>query len=144
MTNSPDESTTVAAILAKSPSLGLTIPEDTSFQHWLAVGKHLALADNALAWQIGIGGFTASTAIAIALLPSVEKDGAARASAHVGIIQQWPVLLKRDGAVTFLPSAIIERWRCCRPRMQIGGSIGRKSRFATAASRAQPESCAAR
>ena len=32
MTNSPDESTTVAAILAKSPSLGLTIPEDTSFQ----------------------------------------------------------------------------------------------------------------
>src|SRR5215831_12455307 len=53
MTNSPDESTTVAVILAKSPSLGLTIPEDTSFQHWLAVGKHLALADNALAWRVG-------------------------------------------------------------------------------------------
>ena len=53
MTNSPDESTTVAAILAKSPSLGLMIPEDTSFQHWLAVGKHLALADNALAWRVG-------------------------------------------------------------------------------------------
>src|SRR5262249_159283 len=53
MTNPPDESTTVAAILAKSPSLGLMIPEDTSFQHWLAVGKHLALADNALAWRIG-------------------------------------------------------------------------------------------
>jgi hypothetical protein len=53
MTNSLDESTTVAAILAKSPSLGLTIPEDTSFQHWLAVGKHLALADNALAWRVG-------------------------------------------------------------------------------------------
>ena len=45
--------TTVAAILAKSPSLGLTIPGDTSFQHWLAVGKHLALADNALAWRLG-------------------------------------------------------------------------------------------
>src|SRR5262249_26628962 len=53
MTNSPDESTTVAVILAKSPLLGLTIPEDTSFQHWLAVGKHLALADNALAWRVG-------------------------------------------------------------------------------------------
>ena len=53
MINSSDDSTTVAAILAKSPPLGLTIPEDTSFQHWLAVGKHLALADNALAWRIG-------------------------------------------------------------------------------------------
>jgi hypothetical protein len=82
--------------------------------------------------------------MASALLSSVEEDGAVRASAHVGIMQQWPVPLKRHGAVTFFLSAITARWRCGRPRMQIGGSIGRKSRFATAASRAQPESCAAR
>ena len=107
MTNSLDESTTVAAILAKSPSLGLTIPEDTSFQHWLAVGKHLALADNALAWRVGdwwiYGEHRYGDRIA-----RMERF---RASAHVGIMQQWPVPLKRHGAVTFFPSAITERWR---------------------------------
>ena len=49
MTNPSDENNTVDAILAQSPPLGLDIPEGTSFEHWLALGKHLALADNALA-----------------------------------------------------------------------------------------------
>jgi hypothetical protein len=49
----PDENSTVDAILAKSPPLGLEIPKDITFEHWLAVGKHLALADHALAWRIG-------------------------------------------------------------------------------------------
>ena len=53
MTNPSDENNTVDAILAQSPPLGLDIPEGTSFEHWLALGKHLALADNALAWRIG-------------------------------------------------------------------------------------------
>ena len=53
MTNPSDENNTVDAILAQSPPLGLEIPEGTSFEHWLALGKHLALADNALAWRIG-------------------------------------------------------------------------------------------
>ena len=39
--------------MAQSPPLGLDIPEGTSFEHWLALGKHLALTDNALAWRIG-------------------------------------------------------------------------------------------
>jgi hypothetical protein len=49
----PDENSTVDAILAKSPPFALEIPENISFEHWLAVGKHLALTDNALAWRIG-------------------------------------------------------------------------------------------
>ena len=53
MTNPSDENNTVDAILAQSPPLGLDIPEGTSFEHWLALGKHLALADNALAWRVG-------------------------------------------------------------------------------------------
>jgi hypothetical protein len=53
VTNPSDENNTVDAILAQSPPLGLDIPEGTSFEHWLALGKHLALADNALAWRIG-------------------------------------------------------------------------------------------
>src|SRR5215813_13451707 len=40
-------------------------------------------------------------------------------------MQQWPVPLKRHGGVTFFPSATTETWRCCRPMMQIGGSIER-------------------
>ncbi len=46
MTNPPDQGNTVDAILAKSPPLSLDIPEGTSFEHWLALGKHLALVDN--------------------------------------------------------------------------------------------------
>jgi hypothetical protein len=53
LTNPSDENNTVDAILAQSPPLGLDIPEGTSFEYWLAFGKHLALADNALAWRIG-------------------------------------------------------------------------------------------
>jgi len=53
LTNPSNENNTVDAILAQSPSLGLDIPEGTSFEHWLALGRHLALADNALAWRIG-------------------------------------------------------------------------------------------
>jgi len=53
LTNPSDENNTVDAILAQSPPLGLDIPEGTSFEHWLALGKHLALADNALAWRVG-------------------------------------------------------------------------------------------
>ena len=53
MASLPNENSTIDAILAKSPPLGLAIPENISFEHWLAVGKHLALADNALAWRIG-------------------------------------------------------------------------------------------
>jgi hypothetical protein len=53
LANPPDENSTVEVILANSPSLGLNIPENISFEHWLAVGKHLALAANALAWRIG-------------------------------------------------------------------------------------------
>src|SRR5215472_14482427 len=46
--------------------------------------------------------------MATALLSSVEEDGAVRALAHVGIMQQWPVPLKRHGAVAFFPSAITD------------------------------------
>ena len=53
LTDPPDQDNTVDAILAKSPPLSLDIPEGTSFEHWLALGKHLALVDNTLAWRIG-------------------------------------------------------------------------------------------
>jgi len=39
--------------LANSPPRGLKVPEGTTFEHWLALGKRLALADSALAWRIG-------------------------------------------------------------------------------------------
>ena len=51
--DNPDENTAIDAILAKSPPLGLKIPEGTTFEHWLALGKRLALADSVLAWRIG-------------------------------------------------------------------------------------------
>jgi hypothetical protein len=54
LTSPPDEPDDIVNdIIAKSPTLGLDIPDGTNFEHWLAVGKHLALADNALAWRIG-------------------------------------------------------------------------------------------
>jgi hypothetical protein len=51
--NNPDEHDPIDTILARSPPLGLEIPEGTSFQDWQALGERLAFADNSLAWRVG-------------------------------------------------------------------------------------------